>query len=66
MAPKNKFSKRKMLRRTASQWNPYGASNAVLKGRLLTNNNNHKLYLHDHNKVLQYYKSYLKLLIDSL
>ena len=30
------------------------------------NNNNNKLYLHDHNKVLQYCKSYLKLLIDSL
>ena len=28
--------------------------------------NNNKLYLHDHNKVLQYCKSYLKLLIDSL
>ena len=28
-------------------------------------NNNNKLYLHDHNKVLQYCKSYLKLLIDS-
>ena len=32
----------------------------------ITNNNNNKLYLHDHNKVLQYCKSYLKLLIDSL
>ena len=30
------------------------------------NNNNNNLYLHDHNKVLQYCKSYLKLLIDSL
>ena len=30
------------------------------------NNNNNKLYLHDHNKVLQYCKSYLKLIIDSL
>ena len=30
------------------------------------NNNNNKLYLHDQNKVLQYCKSYLKLLIDSL
>ena len=30
------------------------------------NNNNNKLYLHDHNKVLQYCKSYLKLLIESL
>ena len=30
------------------------------------NNNNNKLYLHDYNKVLQYCKSYLKLLIDSL
>lgn len=28
--------------------------------------NNNKLYLHDHNKVLQYCKSYLKILIDSL
>ena len=28
------------------------------------NNNNNKLYLHDHNKVLQYCKSYLKLIID--
>ena len=30
------------------------------------NNNNNKVYLHDHNKVLQYCKSYLKLIIDSL
>ena len=29
-------------------------------------NNNNKLYLQDHNKVLQYCKSYLKLIIDSL
>ena len=29
------------------------------------NNNNNKHYLHDHNKVLQYCKSYLKLIIDS-
>ena len=28
--------------------------------------NNNKLYLHDHNKVLQHCKSYLKLIIDSL
>ena len=31
-----------------------------------TNNNNNKPYLHDYNKVLQYCKSYLKLIIDSL
>ena len=30
------------------------------------NNNNNKLYLHGRNKVLQYCKSYLKLIIDSL
>ena len=30
------------------------------------NNNNNKLYLHDHNKVLQYCKSYLKLIMDSM
>ena len=30
------------------------------------NNNDNKLYLHDYNKVLQYCKSYLKLIIDSL
>ena len=30
------------------------------------NNNNNKLYLHDHYKALQYCKSYLKLIIDSL
>ena len=30
------------------------------------NSNNNKLYLHDHNQVLQYCKSYWKLLIDSL
>ena len=29
------------------------------------NNNNNKLYLLDYNKVLQYCKSYLKLIIDS-
>ena len=34
--------------------------------KLFNNNNNNKLYLHDYNKVLQYCKSYLKLLIDSL
>jgi len=33
---------------------------------LFNNNNNNKLYLHDHNKVLQYCKSYLKVIIDSL
>ena len=32
----------------------------------INNNNNNKLYLHDHNKVLEYCKSYLKLIIDSL
>ena len=36
------------------------------KGWSNNNNNNNKLYLHDHNKVLQYCKSYLKLVIDSL
>ena len=39
------------------------------RGTLITdwvNNNNNKLYLHDHNKILQYGKSYLKLTIDSL
>ena len=29
------------------------------------NNNPRPLYLHDHNKVLQDYKSYLKFIIDS-
>ena len=29
------------------------------------NNNNNKLYLYDYNKVLQYCKSYLNLIIDS-
>ena len=28
-------------------------------------NNNNKLYLHDYNKLLQYCKSYMKLIIDS-
>ena len=28
-------------------------------------NNNNKLYLHDYNKLLQYCKSYRKLIIDS-
>ena len=31
----------------------------------VNDNNNNKLYLHDYNKVLQYCKSYLKLIIDS-
>ena len=29
------------------------------------NNNNNKLYLHGYNNVLQYWKSYMKLIIDS-
>ena len=32
----------------------------------VNNNNNDKLYLHDYNKVLQYCKSYLNLIIESL
>ena len=41
-------------------------SATTLPSGLRSNNNNNKLYLHDHNKVLQYCKSYLKLIIDSL
>ena len=33
---------------------------------LKTNNNNNKLYLHDYNKVLQYCKSHLNLIINYL
>ena len=33
---------------------------------VLTINNNNKIYLHDYNKVLQYCKSYLNLIINSL
>ena len=38
----------------------------LLDSNLSNNNSNNKLYLHDHNKLLQYCKSYLKLIIDSL
>ena len=46
--------------------NPMNISDTVISLYDNNNNNNNKLYLHDHNKVLQYCKSYLKLIIDSL
>ena len=38
----------------------------LINFNVLTINNNNKIYLHDYNKVLQYCKSYLNLIINSL
>ena len=61
------FSRRKtreMLYKLVEDWHN-SVSTAQGKWQYLSNNNNNKLYLHKYNKVLQYCKSYLNLIIDS-